>query len=272
MKAVVLCCVAACASAPAAAATSCDLQHVSFPFDVYDDGQRWIGTHDFEMVLSRNTCGVRHLVTPHVACDLTIGTSHGSLGFGCGSALHGSWRVRHAGDRRSYFDTVGAGSHAVAPSPGQLKKIYDHLDDDDAAKPIYRDDFPARFTSIGRRISVTNPDFQTFLQLLRYRTMAGEDRLAYSADAVIGCVAYQFGIILRPPRHGDVHATPQDTERDLSTFLADLRLEPVDDPLSTLRPLHTSLTKDALLAPVLACYRRRGGEPVPPDAGRPPPP
>ena len=254
---------AAWAAAPAVAASSCDVQNVSFPFDIYDDAHRWIGTRDFEMVLSRDSCEVRRLVTPRFACDLQIGTSHGSSGFQCGSALQGAWRVRHAGDGRSYFDTIGDGRHAVVPSSGQLRKIYDHLDDDDAAKPIYKDDFPARFTFIGRRTSVNNPDLQASLQPLRYRTMAGEDRLAYSADAVVGCVTYQFGIILKPPRQGDAQAAAQDTERDLSTFLGDLRLEPVDDPTVKLRPLHTPLMKDALLAPILACYRRRDGEPAP---------
>lgn len=207
------------------------------------------------MVLDQRTCDVKHVWTPHVACELLVGTSHGSLGLSCGRSFDASWRVRAANDDRSYFDTRGEGAHAVVPRLADLKRTYAHLGDDDAAKPVYKDDFPREFTFLGQLLPVENPDFKASVQSLRYRTMDGEERLAVSADAAVGCLKYQFGVILRRFEPSDADRLLGDTQKDMASFLGDLRLEPVDDPVARLKDIKPVLTKDKILEPVTMCIR-----------------
>ena len=132
--------------------------------------------------------------------------------------------------------------------------IHAHLNDDNAAKQIYKEDLPKGFTSIGQETPVRNPDFHALMKSSRYRTLAGEDRLGISADAVVGCLEYNLGVIVDPLRAGgDTDRPFRDKERDVASFLGDRRLEQVDDAV---RKLHTPFDHDQLLKPIAACVRQ----------------
>lgn len=257
MRTLMSCLMLACSvpSAVAAKPAACDLKRVPFVYDTFDEAHRWTGSRDFEMLLDPRTCDVKHVRTPDLACELMVGTSHGSLGLSCGRSFTASWRVRDAGDDRSYFDTEGEGASAVVPRSADLKRAYAHLDDDDAAKPVHKDDFPREYTFFGQRTHVQNPDFKASVQSLKYRTMDGEERLAVSADAVVGCVKYQFGVILRRFEPSEADRLLDGAQKDMVSFLGDLRLEPVDDAVERLKNLKPVLVKEKVLEPITTCVR-----------------
>lgn len=233
----------------------CDVDHVSLPYDVYDTVGKYQTSADFEMTLNTRTCEVNHVLTPQYACSFAIGLSHYSRGVRCGSSLSGSWMIRAADDPRSYFNTKGEGVTAVVPSSAELKKLYSHLDDDDAAKPVDKDNFPKNFTEVGEFIKIDNPDFVTNMQVVRYLTMHDELRVGISANAEVGCFKYQFGFIFT---NDEIRGTSGEqklatSEKDIASFVGSLRLEHVDEPLEKFKNYRTEILKQALLKKVIEC-------------------
>jgi hypothetical protein len=228
--------------------SACNILNIYFPYKAGN------GALDFEMILYLDSCQVDHLWTPDFDCEFVYGASHGSTGVICQRELSLNWRVLPSADMHSYFETVGEGRKAVVPSFANLKNKYKHLNGDDAAKSIYADDFPRKFTFVGSIVRIDNPSFLASMQELHYETMKGEDRWGISADAVVGCIKYQFGYIYNPAHPGDHRF--EDLERDVASFLKDLRLERVDDPIERLQELQPVFDRDHLLQPIKECIRR----------------
>jgi hypothetical protein len=214
-----------------AAEDTCDLSTVIY---AYKDLDQWLVEHLRSEVwlFSNKTCEIKNISWPHYQCSITAGFQHGSQGFNCEKSLSGSWSLKNASDPHSYLGTVGSGHDARAPDLKTLKSEYAYLNDDDAAKPIYAEDFPKHFTEIGPKRHIDNPDFDASMQVIRYVTMAGEPRVAVTSEAIVGCKKLQFNVWVR---HVDNKEKLESIVNDMATFLTDLHLEPIIDPIPKLQ-------------------------------------
>lgn len=219
------------AVAHASAKESCDQ---SF-FPAYENSDR---SGNF-LLLSPETCTVKRVTTPNFECEINVGYQHGSTHFSCGSALYGQWRSRAKSDARSYFDTLGSGPRSKVPSASQGKRNLAEMRSTSGASPISEEDYPLKFTDIGGKLNVFNPEFETYIQIIKYINIKNEPRIAITGELSAACEKIQF-----------VYFTAQDQleekHRDMGSFLGDIRLEAVTNTKAALANRRTSGVKKYL--------------------------
>lgn len=168
-------------------------------------------------------CAANRITTPHYRCGFVVGLQHGSANVSCGRDFDARWRTRPTTDQRSYFDTIGEGPKAKLPTQSQLRRHLAENNNTDASPDIYDDVFPARFLSAGSKTSVGASESHGVIQTFRYVIANGNTIDAVAGEKILGCRKFQFAVWPKPDKlEGSI--------RDMATFIADLRLEKVDQP------------------------------------------
>lgn len=174
-----------------------------------------------------DTCNVQKVVTPDRDCSISIGVDHGYQGFSCSEDLEGQWGATGLGFQGASLSMTGTKRRVKLPEHAQLRKTWlAPIDQEGLTKsyPISLDDYidyyPRRFTGIGAKVALENPEFKTAAQTLRYTTMKGDKRVAVTGEAVLDCLSLYFYAWVEPKK-ADV------TEREMLAFLKNLRLAPV---------------------------------------------
>jgi hypothetical protein len=176
-----------------------------------------------------DTCHVKRVVTPGNECRIWIDGMHGFQGFNCRGRLNGQWGASGLGFQGASLSMMGTNRRVKLPEHTQLRKTWlAPIDREGLEKsyPIRMDDYidyyPRRFTGIGNKVALENPDFKAATQTLRYTTMNGQKRVAVTGEAKLDCLRLYFYTWVEP-------AEADATERDMSVFLKSLRLEPVTE-------------------------------------------
>ncbi|MGN8116581.1 hypothetical protein [Labrys sp. 22185] len=168
---------------------------------------------------------MRKLVTPHYDCQLWYGVDHGWQGLLCGD-LQGLWGVEGNAAPAYGITTFGTNRKVKLPKhAGARKSWLAPLDTEGLhlSYPISMDDYidhyPRNFSKIGVKASPPNPEIAVARQSIEYVTMKGERRVAVTGNAQIACHRLYFLTWVSP-------AKASTTEKDMDTFLSDLRLQP----------------------------------------------
>jgi hypothetical protein len=189
-----------------------------------------VGGNDLWIVSRKaDICDVRKVVTPKHDCRIWLKPHHGYRGFQCGDDFGGQWGAADLGFQGAAVTTIGTNRKVKLPEHSHLRKTWlAPIDQEGLTKgyPVDMDDYidyyPRRFTAIGARIDLENPELKTAIQTLRYVTMKGQQRAAVTGEASFECLKLHFFTWVDPTKM-DV------TEQDMAAFLKDLRLEPVTE-------------------------------------------
>ncbi len=173
------------------------------------------------------TCRVQKLTTPHYGCQLLYGVDHGWQGLLCGD-LQGLWGVDGNSAPAYAITTLGTKRRVKLPKHTAARKSWlAPLDTEGLHQtyPIRMDDYidfyPRSFSRIGAKFTPTNPEIAVTRQTLQYTMMNGKRRVAITGGAQIACQSLYFLTWTSPDKAPSV-------EKDMDTFLADLRLQPAN--------------------------------------------
>jgi len=191
---------------------------------------RAVGGEDLWIVSGEaDSCHVRKVATPNQNCRIWMEAYHGYRGFGCDDGFKGQWGAKDLGFQGASLSIVGTNRKVKLPEHSQLRKTWlAPIDEEGLTRsyPIsmdeYIDYYPRRFTGIGSKIDLENPEFKTATQTLRYVTMKGRKRTAVTGEASLDCLKLNFYTWVDPEK-SDV------SERAMVALLKDLRLEPVTE-------------------------------------------
>ncbi|QEN89487.1 hypothetical protein FZC33_25640 [Labrys sp. KNU-23] len=172
-------------------------------------------------------CQIQKLITPHYGCQLWYGQQHGWQGLLCGD-LQGLWGVQGNSAPALGLTTIGTSRRIKLPRHATARKSWlAPLDTEGLHQtyPISMDDYidyyPRIFTKVGSKSSPANPEIVVTRQTVEYTTMKGKRRVAITGSAQIGCQSLYFLTWTSPDK-------AKLTEKDMDTFLADLRLQPAN--------------------------------------------
>jgi hypothetical protein len=175
------------------------------------------------LFLDPSACVAKRINTPTFSCSITVGYQHGAAFLRCENSFSGTWITRPTSDERSYFDTVGFGKTATVPNNKILKRAYDESRDTDSAQPVDSNDRPKDFVDVGPRIHIDNPDFDSFVQIIMYKSFRDKIEIAVTSEAALGCKKIQFATWA-------TQETLWTRIKDMASFVADLRAQNVQSP------------------------------------------